>query len=148
MAIYAIAIRPLIELVATAKALQVWFADDAAGGGKLNCVRGWWDLLQQHGPKYGYFVNAAKTWLLVKPESLSAAEVAFANTGVQVTTRGVKHLGAPLGDRDYVKEYVSAQVMQWVKELALLSHMAKLQPHLAFCALRAWLVSGCIFCTP
>ena len=145
MAIYAIAIRPLIELVATAKALQVWFADDAAGGGKVNCVRGWWDLLQQHGPKYGYFVNAAKTWLLVKPESLSAAEVAFANTGVQVTTRGVKHLGAPLGDRDYVKEYVSAQVMQWVKELALLSHMAKSQPHLAYCALTQGMVGKWLY---
>ena len=95
----------------------------------------WWDLLQEQGPKYGYYVNATKTWLLVKPSCLQAAEDEFADTGVQITTNGVKHLGAPLGDRNFTTEFVSQQVLNWTKELSLLSEMASSQPHLAYSAL-------------
>ena len=49
MAMYAVAIRPLIDKVSASGALQVWFADDSAGGGKIKAVRQWWELLQQHG---------------------------------------------------------------------------------------------------
>ena len=34
---------------------QVWYADDAAAGGKLRQLRNWWEELKEHGPKYGYF---------------------------------------------------------------------------------------------
>ena len=96
MAMHAVAIRPLIDKVSASGALQVWFADDSAGGGKIKAVRQWWELLQQHGESYGYFVNPGKTWLLVKPEMLSEATTTFSDTTVNVTTHGVRHLGAPL----------------------------------------------------
>ena len=44
----------------------MWFADDAMAGGSLNDLRGWWSRLVALGPAYGYFVNAVKTWLIVK----------------------------------------------------------------------------------
>ena len=45
---------------------QVWYADDATGGGTLTEVRSWWDKLTLKGPGYGYHPKASKLWLLVK----------------------------------------------------------------------------------
>ena len=39
MAMFAVAIRPLIDRISGTEAVQVWFADDAAGGGKLPSLR-------------------------------------------------------------------------------------------------------------
>ena len=64
---------------------QVWFADDASGSGKLRCVRKFWDELCNQGPKYGYFPNASKTWLVTKNEFLQDAKDVFVGTEVQIT---------------------------------------------------------------
>ena len=45
---------------------QVWYADDASAAGKILGLRSWWSQLASLGPKYGYFANAAKTWLITK----------------------------------------------------------------------------------
>ena len=67
---------------------QVWYADDAFGAGKINRLREWWDLVNMDGPKYGYFTNANRTWLVTKQDCLSRAVVAFAHTEVKVTSEG------------------------------------------------------------
>ena len=41
MALYGLAVIPLIKKLAT-EAKQVWYADDATGGGKLQQLRRWW----------------------------------------------------------------------------------------------------------
>lgn len=147
MAMFAIAIRPLIDRLATAKALQVWFADDAAGGGTVLALRRFWDLLLKYGPFFGYNANATKTWLLVKEDSLTAAEDAFGDAGIKITTSGVRHLGAPLGNREFVENYVSEQVNCWVNEMKELCKIANAQPHLAFCALTQGLLSKWTYLT-
>ena len=76
---------------------QVWFADDAAAGGTLAGLREWWNRIQDTGAAFGYYLNAAKTNLFVKPEFLAAAQELFLGTGVNVTVEGVCHLGAALG---------------------------------------------------
>ena len=141
MAIFAIAIRPLIDRLAAAKATQVWFADDAASGGKLRVIRMWWDMLVRYGPLFGYYVNAIKSWLLVKTDSLEEATTIFADTGLNITTSGVRHLGAPLGDAPFSESFVAERVNKWKEELARLADIAAVQPHLAFCALTQGLVS-------
>ena len=145
MAMYAIAIRPLIDRIAVTNTFQVWFADDAARGGKVQCFRKWWDLLQRYGTSYGYFVNESKTWLLVKPDALAEAENAFSDTNINITTKGVRHLGAPLGNRDYTTEFIKAQVKTWASELSALSEMAKSQPHLSYCALTQAIVGKWVY---
>ena len=37
---------------------------------------------------YGYFANAAKTFLLVKNEKLSEMKWVFVSTGIQITIEG------------------------------------------------------------
>ena len=79
MAVYALAAMPLIargQAVAE-ETTQCWFADDAGGGGKLKDLHTWWSVLKIDGPKYGYFVNPPKTWLVVKEIHLNSAQAMF-----------------------------------------------------------------------
>ena len=45
---------------------QIWFADDATGGGTLKEVRSWWDQLNRNGLGWDYHPKASKLWLIVK----------------------------------------------------------------------------------
>ena len=112
MAMYALAIAPLIRQLRTAvpEAKQVWFADDATAVGTLQALMSWWQLLSSLGPDYGYFPNALKTVLIVKPHLLPVANAIFGGTNVQITDQGQRHLGAALGSRDYAEEYVSKKI--------------------------------------
>ena len=60
MAMYAVAITPLIHHLADENLKQVWFADDASAGGRLQHIKNWWDNISQIGPEYGYFQMLAK----------------------------------------------------------------------------------------
>ena len=42
MVMFGLASLPLIRAVATTESEQIWFADDAAAGGRLLLVRQWW----------------------------------------------------------------------------------------------------------
>lgn len=65
MPFYALATIPLIRKI-EGEAKQVWYADDAAAVGSIGDLRQWWDRLAKLGPSFGYFANAAKTWLVTK----------------------------------------------------------------------------------
>ena len=43
---------PLIHHLADENMKQVWFADDASAGGKLQHIKNWWDKISQIGPEY------------------------------------------------------------------------------------------------
>ena len=60
-----------------------FYADDGAGTGKHKRVHDWWTSLLAQGPKYGYFLNASKTILLVKSEHHERALQIFAGFGVK-----------------------------------------------------------------
>ena len=57
----AIATAPLIHRLSTESIKQIWYADDAGAGGKLEGLRKWWDQLSKVGQKYGYFVDPKKS---------------------------------------------------------------------------------------
>ena len=134
MAMYALALVPMIaRLNDTVK--QIWYADDAAAADQLSNLRIWWDLLCDVGPQFGYFVNSAKTFLIVKEAHLPLAHSIFGDTGVQFTTEGRRYLGAAIGTSDFVNSYVRAKVEEWSGELSKLSKFALTQPHAAYSAL-------------
>ena len=60
-------------------------------------MRKWWDELSESGPPKGYFPNAKKCWLTIKPEQEQAARKVFRDTAINVTIEGHKHLSAALG---------------------------------------------------
>ena len=131
---YAIGILPLIRKLQPSQAKQFWYADDANGGGTLNNIRRWWDQLNQKGPGYGYYPNASKTWLLVKPSAQDRARELFGDSGVNITTDGRRLLGACLGTETSVHQYVSNAVAGFVQQVELLSKVAITEPHAAFAA--------------
>lgn len=135
MAMYAIGITPLIHQLTENDVTQAWFADDATAGGELSKLRKWWDQLACRGPDYGYFPNAAKTWLIVGEDNLERAKDIFHDSGIAITTSGKWHLGAALGTRTFVEEYVTQKVSEWTKEIESLSTIAISQPHAAYAAL-------------
>ena len=140
MAMYAIATVPLIHRLQQ-QVRQVWFADDATAGGKLLHLHDWWDELVSHGDAYGYSTNASKTWLVVKPEYLAQAKEIFADSRVQITSEGRRHLGATLGTKYFADAFVSKKVQDLVQEIDTLSSIALSQPHASFAALTHGLIS-------
>ena len=103
MSLYAISLQPLITLLGIrSSAKQCWYADDATGAGAFTDIRKWWDELLAAGPALGYYPNAKKCWLAVKPEKLKEANYGNRNkhhhgreqtpwygTRTEVVSRGV-----------------------------------------------------------
>jgi len=75
MPIYAISLLPLIRQL-SGLSRQVWYADDAAAGGRILQLQQWWNCLSSSGHHLGYFTNARKTWLVVKNKHLEHAPTA------------------------------------------------------------------------
>ena len=91
MAIYAIATVPLLNKLKSTQpsdnpARHVAYADDAVGAGKVSHLRIWWDAICEYGPNFGYFINAKKSWIIIKPHMKVEAEQAFLGTGINITT--------------------------------------------------------------
>ena len=58
----------------------------------------------------------------------------FKDTAVNVTVQGQKHLGAVIGSREYLEEYVSEKVTNWVSEVSKLAEFAISQPQACYAA--------------
>ena len=144
---YAIATIPLIKKLQCAvdDVNQVWYADDASVAGKISRLQQWWSLLSSQGPKFGYFANATKTWLVTKGKFLTAARATFADTGIEITSEGRPYLGAAIGTEEFVPSHVKGRVTEWTKELENLVTIALTQPHAAHAAFTHGLSSKWLF---
>ena len=126
MGLYALNTQPLItSLLAASSVKQCWFADDA---------RTWWDALSTLGPDFGYFPNDRKCWIIAKPAKEESVREAFKDTSINVTVQGQKHLGAAIGSREYLEEYVSEKVTNWINDIAKLAEFALSQPQACYAA--------------
>ena len=147
MAMYALSVVPLINKCQSVlpkddlpRAVQVWYADDAAAGGSLKSLRKFWDTLVQYGPAYGYFPKPSKTFLVVKLECHATASEVFEGTGVQLTEDGEdfahkarqRHLGAAVGSPAYVAAYLDERVASWVEQVTHVADIATTQSHAAY----------------
>ena len=132
---YGLGIKPLTSelsnAINTERCKQAWYADDSSAAGRLVEMRKWWNTLCTAGPKYGYFPLPTKTILIVKEEYFMKAEEVFADTGVTITKRGERHMGAVIGTINFKKEYVNGKVEKWVKDIDELSKIAKDEPQYA-----------------
>ena len=138
MAIYAIAIIPLI-LMLVAEANQVdnttktaAYADDLTAAGTIMRLRNWWETLCRLGPKFGYFPEGSKSWLIVKEKEVQKAQSVFKDTNIKITTEGQRHLGAVIGSETFKQKYVQEKIDQWIKELRVLCKIAWCEPQAAY----------------
>ena len=137
MAFYGISVTPLIKKLKDKvnEVAQVWLADDATGAGKLDRLKLWWISIISEGKSYGYYVKPTKSWLILKDSAkLQEAEKLFEDCPVNITTQGMRHLGAAIGSNEFKESYISGKVKEWCMEIRKLSTIAKSQPHVAYSA--------------
>ena len=135
MALYALSIQPLIAgLQAMSLAKQCWFADDASGAGTIPEIKHWWGGLNTFGPGIGYFPNSKKCWIIFKPEKEALIKEIFKDTAINTAVEGQKHLGAVIGSRDYLQDYVNEKVTSWVNGVAQLAEFARAQRQASYAA--------------
>ena len=72
--------------------------------------------------------------MISKPEREQAVREVFRDTAIKVTIEGHKHLGAALGSRSFLKEYVGEKVDKWVNEVTKLADFAISQPQASYAA--------------
>jgi len=82
------------------------------------------------GPAYGYNVKPSKSWLIVKSRTSKFGKEGFARYGI----------GAALGSPTFVIHYVCENVDYWVSCAQKLCVIAKIHPHVAYCAFTHGLV--------
>ena len=115
MVFYVTATLPMIAKCKVPELLgEAWFADDATGVGRLTHLRTWWDRLNTEGPKYGYFLNGAKLWLMMKEKEFEAARI-FQTANAQITTQGQRLLSAALGTATSQKTSSQQKLQHWNK---------------------------------
>lgn len=135
MAIYALSLQPLIMgLKESSSTKQCWYADDASGAGSVSEIKQWWTTLNTLGPDIGYFPNAKKCWIIVKPDKEASANEIFKDTAINITTEGQHHLGAVIGSQDYLEKFVNDKITNWVNEITQLAEFARAQPQACYAA--------------
>ena len=139
------ATMPLVKKIQSIDTNQVWYADDAAAGGSLSSLKLWWNKLTDLGSLFGYFPNAKKSWLVVKPGSLDKAKHLFANTNVDVMNEGRSYLGAALGSRDFYRGYLTEKATHWTTEIEKLCKIALSQSQAANAALTHGLIRWWVY---
>ena len=100
----------------------------------MDALRKWWDMLLEKGPAYGYFPKAAKTWLIVKEDKLEEAERMFKDTGINITSDGMRHLGTAIGRKEFKGSYVLQKIQEWIDSVERLAKIAVTGPNAAFSA--------------
>ena len=124
---------------------QAWYVDDASACDELHDLRFLWEQLSQFEPLFGYYPNAKKTWLVVKPQYLELARQIFDGINVNITAEGRPYLRAAVGTTSYIADYVSQKVNLWIEELTLLSAIARSQLHAAYSAFTHGFISKWFF---
>ena len=112
---------------------SVAYADDCVGAGSLQDLSKWWDNLTKRGPCYGYYSNAVKSLLIVKPDKESLAREIFNGTNMEITSTGACHLGATVGSEEF-KDFVKMKVEEMTMELKKLSKIGETELHAAYAA--------------
>ena len=102
--------------------------------GKLKDIRTWWDSLVSTGPSYGYFPNASKTYLLVKEDTLMQPKKSFPTLGISIDLNGRRVLGSPIGSPEFIHNFVTNSISDWVAQLETLAVIAIPHPQAAFSA--------------
>ena len=86
MAMYGLAIIPIMKLSSVDDVIQKGYADDGNAVGKISNLRTVLDKIVSLGKFFGYHVKTSKCQLIVKDEKLGEAQKIFANTETTIKT--------------------------------------------------------------
>ena len=72
---------------------------------------------------FGYYPNASKTHLIVKQEYVQSAKGLFDGSGITVIADGDRYLGAAIGTRTYIEQYVKNKISEFIGEVKFYQHL-------------------------
>ena len=125
MAMYGLAILPLIEKVSDDNLIQKWYADDGNAAGSVEALKVLLSNLKLHGPSFGY--NVIKCHLITKAEVVSDAKNVFKGEEVDIID-GSRVLGSVIGNVDSCRQYIEDQKQNYLRILQKLTKHAKIAP--------------------
>ena len=137
MIVYDIGFLPLIRELQGShpRVTQLWYADDAVAGGKLEHIFAHLWNLQARGPSRGYYPEPTKIILVVAPRKIARAEEFFWGMGIQVMT-GHQYLGGFKGDREAEKRWLANKITGWAESMETLSGFSRNNPQSAYAGLQ------------
>ena len=91
----------------------------------MESLKKWWSLLEKEGKKFGYNVNAKKSYLIVKEQYKDKAKEIFEDTNIKISTEGHQHLGSVIESKQFSESYISSLINQWCEEISESSSIAK-----------------------
>ena len=109
---------------------QVWLADDSAGGGSIESLYQWYKSLCEEGRKFGYIVNGAKSWLIVKTSELAESAKTVFGDEVSITLEGRRHLGAVMGSKEFKDQYCQEKLISGSEKWSPSGRSARASPTL------------------
>ena len=102
MAMYGVALLPLVNLIKDDMVTQKWYADDGNAVGSLESLVALHQKLQKHGPAFGY--KLTKCNLIVKESSLEKAKKSFDSIDIEIVP-GHRVLGSTIGSKAACDEF-------------------------------------------
>ena len=95
---------------------MVPFADDFSATRKLRSPFQLWTALLEIGPKFGYYLQPTKSWLITNFETHVLVKELFKNTKVKITNSGKRYLDSVIGTVTFKKQYADEIASQWISE--------------------------------
>ena len=138
MAVYAIAIIPIILMIVdiTSKIDDSTdlpaYVDGVTAAGKIIQLKNCWRTLCMLGPKFKYYPQTSKSWLIEKEKTKQRAFTVFKDTWIKITTEGQRHLGPVIGSYKYTIEYAQNKTDEPINKIKVFSMIAKTEPHTAY----------------
>ena len=91
-------------------------------------------MISQEGPKFGYFPEPSKCYLVVAPEFVEEAAKVFEGYAVNIVT-GHKLLGGFIGDELETEKWLQQKINIWINSIKCIARAAVQQPQAAHVAL-------------
>lgn len=134
MLMYGASLVPLIKKLENRdKYLQSWYADDSAAIGELKNLKEWLDLVIREGPKYGYYPEPSKSYLVVDKKYVAQAHEIFDEYKIKIV-EGKRFLGGFVGTGTEKNEFLTKKRLDWENAIDALAEVAATQPQAALSA--------------
>ena len=138
MVIYTIAVIPLILMLVEIRMQDnnhtktAAYADDLTVAGPIDQIRIWWNTLCRLGPKFAYFPEGSKSYIIVRENAKERVQTIFDNTKIKIATDGQRHLGAVIGTANFKQNFMKEKINQWIQKLRILSKIAWYEPQVIY----------------
>jgi hypothetical protein len=136
MVLYGLSLTPLAEAIRTAVpgTVQPWYADDSAMCGKLSDIAAAQRLLQQLGPRRGYFPEPEKSIIITRQDTPSSALDVLDEFNF-TKSEGHRYVGGFVGSGATEAAWIDPQIDRWVNGIKSLSMVARRYPQTAYAGL-------------